>query len=128
MVPDSLSSVFLGWDVNPTDGYQCISSYNIQVTSQNGSQWGAQISGMNSSFLMSGLNLVPLEEYTYCVTANIHPSQVGPSVKHVSSVKLHGRLVHDRSFGSVCIVQQFESLQHQLISKGKSAKALSGEL
>ena len=92
VVPDSLSSVFLEWDVNPTDGYHCITDYTIQVTSQNGSQWEAQTPGNISSFLLSGLRLTPLQEYTYCITANIPPNQVGPTVKEISTVELYGML------------------------------------
>jgi len=43
------------------------------------------------SFLLTEMQLIPWEEYTYCITANtIHPKQAGPTVKQKSTVELHG--------------------------------------
>ena len=45
VVPVSLSTVRLEWKVIPTDGHHCITSYNIQVSGPDGSQWGTQMPG-----------------------------------------------------------------------------------
>ena len=76
VVPVSLSSVLLEWEVTPTDGYHCIRNYNIQVSGPNGSQWEEQIPGENNSYYFTGLQLTPLQDYTYCVTANLLHGQV----------------------------------------------------
>ena len=76
VVPDSPSSVELEWKVVPTDGHHCIRNYNIQITSPNGSQWEVQIPGSNHSLNFTGLQLIPFEEYTYCVTANLLRGQI----------------------------------------------------
>ena len=110
MVPDSLSSVFLEWDVNPKDGYHCITNYAIQVTSQNGSQWEVQTPGNISSFHLSGLRLTPLQEYTYCITANIPLNQVGPTVKQVSTVELYGMLSTTNSCSCSCVLDSTANL------------------
>ena len=75
VVPVSLSNVLLEWKVIPSDGYHCITSYDIQVSSPNGSQWEEHIPGGNHSFLFSGMQLEPSKEYTYSVTANILSTQ-----------------------------------------------------
>ena len=80
VVPDSLSSVELEWKVVPTDGHHCIRNYNIQIAGPNGSQWEEQISGSNHSFNFTGLQLIPFQEYTYCVTANLLHGQIGPKL------------------------------------------------
>ena len=90
VVPVSLSIVLVEWKVIPSDGHHCITSYNIQVFSPNGTQWGAQTPGRNQSFLLSGMQLEPLEEYTYCVTANIPSTQTGPTVKQISLGEVQG--------------------------------------
>ena len=90
VVPLTLSTVQLEWKVVPTDGHHCITGYNIQAVGPNGSQWGTQIPGGNNSFLWSGVQLEPLEEYTYSVTANIPSIQTGPTVKHTSLVEVQG--------------------------------------
>ena len=77
VVPDSSSSVELEWKVTPTDGHHCIRNYNIQITSPNGSQWEEQISGSRHSYHFTGLQLIPFEEYMYCVTANLLHGQIG---------------------------------------------------
>ena len=77
VVPDSTSSVQLEWKVTPTDGLYCIRNYNIQVSGLNGSQWEEEIPGGNHSFRFTGLQLIPLQEYTYCVTANTPYGQIG---------------------------------------------------
>ena len=76
VVPVSLSSVLLEWEVTPTDGYHCIRNYNIEVSGPNGSQWEEQIPGENNSYYFTGLQLTPLQDYTYCVTANLLHGQV----------------------------------------------------
>ena len=78
------------WKVIPSDGHHCIRNYNIQVSSPNGTQWGAQTPGRNHSFLLFGMQLEPLEEYTYCVTANIPSTQTGPTVKQTSLGEVQG--------------------------------------
>ena len=90
VVPVSLSTVRLEWKVIPTDGHHCIRNYNIQVSGPDGSQWRTQIPGSNHSFLLSGIQLEPLEEYTYSVTANIPSTQTGPTVKQTSIVEVQG--------------------------------------
>ena len=57
VLPLTLSTVLLEWKVIPTDGHHCITSYNIQVSGPNGSQWETQIPGGNNSFLLSGMQL-----------------------------------------------------------------------
>ena len=96
MVPVSLSTVLLRWNVNPTDGHQCIVNFDIRVSGEDGSQWGVQSPGNNNSFLLTGMQLTPLKEYTYCITANtVHPTQARPTVRQKSTVKLHGKYEHD---------------------------------
>ena len=90
VVPVSLSIMLVEWKVIPSDGHHCITSYDIQVSSPNGSQWEEHIPGGNHSFLLSGIQLEPLEEYTYCVTANIPSIQTGPTVKQTSIVEVQG--------------------------------------
>ena len=90
VVPVSLSTVLLEWKVIPSDGHHCITSYDIQVSSPNGSQWEERIPGGNQSFLLSGIQLEPLEEYTYSVNANIPSIQTGPTVKQTSLVEVQG--------------------------------------
>ena len=77
VVPDSPSSVELEWKVTPTDGHYCIRNYNIQISGPNGSQWEKQIPGSNYSLNFTGLQLIPFEEYTYSVTANLLHGQIG---------------------------------------------------
>ena len=89
-VPDSPLSVLLEWKVVPTDGHHCITSYDIQITGPNGSHWEEQIPGGNNSFLWSRVQLEPLKEYTYSVTAIIPSIQTGPTVKHTSLVEVQG--------------------------------------
>ena len=76
VVPEPNPSVLLEWKVIPTDGQRCIRNYNIQITGPNGSQWEEEIPGSNHSFRFTGLQLIPFQEYTYCVTANLH-GQIG---------------------------------------------------
>ena len=90
VVPVSLSTVLLEWKVIPSDRHHCITSYNIQVSGQDGSQWEEHIPGGNQSFLLSGMKLEPLEEYTYCVTVNIPSTQTGPTVKQTSLLEVQG--------------------------------------
>ena len=96
VVPVSLSTVVLEWKVIPTGSHHCITSYNIQVSGPVGSQWMAQTPGKNNSFLLSGMQLEPLKEYTYCVTANIPSTHVSPTVKQTSNVTLQG--MHHKSY------------------------------
>ena len=95
VVPVSLSTVLLRWNINPTNGHHCIVNFSIQVSDKDGSRWKAQTLGNNKSFLLTELQLTPLKEYTYCITANtIHPNQAGPTVKQKSTVELHGMFEH----------------------------------
>ena len=77
VVPVSLSTVLLEWKVIPTDGHHCIRNYNIQIAGPNGSQWEEEIPGSNYSLNFTGLQLIPFEEYTYRVTANLLHGQIG---------------------------------------------------
>ena len=77
VVPVSFSTVLLEWEVIPSNGHHCIRNYNIQVSGPNESQWEEEISGANNSYYFTGLQLIPLQEYTYCVTANLlHGGQI----------------------------------------------------
>jgi len=82
--------VLLEWKVIPTDGHHCIKSYDIQVSGPNGSQWKEYIPGGNNSFLLSGMQLESLEEYTYSVTGNIPSTHTGPTVNQTSLVEVQG--------------------------------------
>ena len=127
VVPFSLSTVLLEWKVIPSDGHHCITSYNIQVSGRDGSQWGAQTPGRNHSFLLSGMQLEPLEEYTYCVTVNIPSTQTGPfknvspSVKQTSIVIFQG--MHHKSYSPCrwwlcsfyCLMLGYNSTMHTYI-------------
>ena len=92
VVPDSSSSVLLEWKVVPTDGDRCITSYNIQISGPNGSQW-EEIPGSNHSFHFTGLQMMHLQNYTCCVTANPDHNQIGP-IKQTITVELQGELMH----------------------------------
>ena len=94
VVPDSSSSVLLEWRVTPTDGHHCITSYNIQITGPNGSHWEEEIPGSNQSFHFTGLQLMHLQNYTCCVTANLDHTQIGP-IKQTITVELQGELMHN---------------------------------
>ena len=94
VVPVSLSSVLLEWEVTPTDGYHCIRNYNIQVSGPNGSQWGEEIPAANNSYYFTGLQLTPLQDYTYCVTANLLHGQVDLKLT-VNFTELQGGLTCD---------------------------------
>ena len=77
VVPVSFSTVLLEWEIIPSNGHHCIRNYNIQVSGPNGSQWEEEIPGGNNSHYFTGLQLIPLQEYTYCVTANLlHGGQI----------------------------------------------------
>ena len=91
VVPDSSSSVELEWKVVPTDGHHCIRNYNIQIAGPNGSQWEVQIPGSNHSFRFTGIQLIPFQEYTYCVTANLLHGQIGLKLT-VNFTEPQGRL------------------------------------
>ena len=95
VVLDPPSSVELEWKVTPTDGDYCIRNYNIQITSQNGSQWEEVIPGNSHSFNFTGLQLIPFQEYTYCVTANLLHGQIGPKLC-VNFTELQGGLKYDK--------------------------------
>ena len=94
VVPDSFSSVLLEWKVIPSHGQHCITSYDIQITGPNGSQWEEQIPGGNNSFLLTGLLLMHLQNYTCCVTANLDHNQIGP-INQTITVELQGELLHN---------------------------------
>ena len=77
VVPEQNSTVQLEWKITPLmDTTACIRNYNIQIAGPNGSQWQEQIPGSNQSFCFTGLQLIPFEEYTYCVTANLLRGQI----------------------------------------------------
>ena len=90
--------MLLEWEVIPTDGHHCITSYNIQVSGQNESQ----TEGENNSFLLSGVQLEPLKQYTYSVTANLSSTQTGPSVKQTSIVEVQG-MFHKQNTAHKCL-------------------------
>ena len=92
VVPDSSSSVELEWKVVPSDGHYCIRNYNIQMTGPNGSQWEEDIPGSQHSFRFTGLQLIHLQNSTYCVTANLDHNQIGP-IKQTITVELQGELM-----------------------------------
>ena len=95
VVPDSSSSVQLEWKVTPTDGHYCIRNYNIQISGPNGSQWEEEIPGSNHSLNFTGLQLIPFQEYRYCVTANLLHGQIGPKLT-VNFTELQGGLKYDK--------------------------------
>ena len=95
VVPDSSTSVELEWKVVPTDGHHCIRQYNIQITSPNGSQWEVQIPGSNHSFRFTGIQLIPFQEYTYCVTANLLRGQIDLKLT-VNFTQPQGGLKYDK--------------------------------
>ena len=76
VVPKPNSTVQLGWKVTPTDGQRCIRNYNIQITGPNGSQWEEKIPGNRHSYHFTEIQLLPLQEYTYCVAANLLRGQI----------------------------------------------------
>ena len=90
-VPVSLSSVLLEWKVVPSDGHHCITSYNIQITGPNGTQWEEQIPGGNNSFHFTGIQLMHLQNYTCCITANLDHSAIQQTI----TVELKGELLHN---------------------------------
>ena len=94
VVPDSLSSVKLEWKVIPTDGHHCIRNYTILITGPNGSQWQEHIPGSNYSFRFTGIQLMHLQNYTCCVTANLDHNQIA-SIKQTITVELQGELMHN---------------------------------
>ena len=94
VVPDTFSSLELKWRVIPTDGHYCIRNYNIQITGPNGSQWEEEIPGSNHSFHFTGLQLIHLQNYICCVTANLDHNQIGP-IKQTITVELQGELMHN---------------------------------
>ena len=94
VVPDSSTSVELEWKVTPTDGLFCIRNYNIQITSQNGSQWEEVIPGSSHSFHFTGLQLILLQNYTCCVTANLDHNQIA-YIKQTITIELQGELMHN---------------------------------
>ena len=94
VVPNSSSSVLLEWKVMPTDGHHCITSYNIQISSPEGSQWKEHIPGSNHSFRFTGIQLIHLQNYTCWVTANLYHNQIVP-IKQTITVELQGELMHN---------------------------------
>ena len=104
VVPVSLSSAQLEWKVVPTDGHHCITSYNIQITGPNGSQWEEEIPESNQSFHFTGLELMHLQNYTCCVTANLSHNQIGP-IKQTITVELQGTLIYAKFITMIiCII------------------------
>ena len=93
VVPDSSSSVLLEWKVTPTDGDHCITSYNIQISGPNGSQWEEKIPGSNHSSHFTGLQMMHLQNYTCCVTANVDHNQIAP-IEQTITVELQRELMH----------------------------------
>ena len=104
VVPLTLSTVQLEWQVVPTDGHHCITGYNIRVSGQNESQ----IMGADNSFLLCGVQLEPSKVYTYSVTANISSTQTGPSVEQTSIVEVQGMFLQHTS---VCSIAPSSSLR-----------------
>ena len=98
VVPDSFASVQLEWKVVPTDGRHCITSYDIQITGPNGTQWEEQIPGGNDSFHFTGLQLMHLQNYTCCVTANLDHNQIDPIQQ--TTFELQGELLYKSVSGS----------------------------
>ena len=94
VVPDSFSSVLLEWKVTPTDGHHCIRNYNIQIAGPNGSQWEEEIPGSSHSYHFTGLQLIHLQNYTCCVTANLDYNQTA-FIKQTITVELQGELMHN---------------------------------
>ena len=91
VVPDSFSSVQLEWKVTPTDGHYCIRNYNIQIAGPNGSQWEEEIPGSRHSYHFTEIQLLPLQEYTYCVTANLlHLGQIGLKLTLLNFTEVQG--------------------------------------
>ena len=72
VVPDSSTFVQLEWKVVPPDGHNCIRNYNIQIAGPNGSPQEEQIPGSNQSFRFTAIQLMHLQNYTCCVTANLY--------------------------------------------------------
>ena len=110
VVPDSFSSVQLEWKVTPTDGHYCIRNYNIQIAGPNGSQWEEEILGSQHSYHFTEIQLLPLQEYTYSVTANL--------------LQLHGQ---------IRLTVNFTALQGELkcdigIFSGLNATVIQGHL
>ena len=93
VVPDSSTSVLLEWKVVPTDGHHCIRNYSIQIAGPTESQWEEQIPGSNQSFCFTGIQLMHLQNYTCCVTANLYHTQIA-SIKQTVTVELQGELMH----------------------------------
>ena len=46
------------------------------------------------SFLYTGLELMHLQNYTFCVTANLSHDQIGP-INQTITVELQGELLHN---------------------------------
>ena len=91
VVPDSFSSVQLEWKVVSSDGHHCIRNYSVQIVGPNGSHWEDEIPGSSQSFHFTGIQLIPLQEYTYCVTANLVHGQIGLKLT-VNFTELQGGL------------------------------------
>ena len=89
VVPVSLSTVLLEWKVTPPDGHHCIRNYNIQIAGPNGSQWREEIPGTSQSFHFTGLQLIHLQNYTCCVTANLYHNRICP-INQTLTVNLQG--------------------------------------
>ena len=97
VVREPYSSVQLEWKVVPTDGHHCIRNYNIQIAGPNRSHWEEEIPGRSQSFHFTGLQLIPFQEYTYCVTANLLHGEI--SLKLTANfTKLQGGLKCDTSY------------------------------
>ena len=92
---NSLSSVELEWRVVPTDGHHCIRNHNIQIAGPNESQWEEEIPGSSHSLNFTGLQLIPFQEYTYRVTANLLHGQIGLK-QCVNFTELQGGLKYDK--------------------------------
>ena len=90
VVPDSPSSVELEWKVIPTDGHQCIRNYSIQIAGPNGSQWEEEIPGSQHSYHFTEIQLLPFQEYTYCVTANLLRGQIGLKLTLLNFTEVQG--------------------------------------
>ena len=77
VVPDSSTSVQLEWKVVPTDGHNCIRNYNIQIAAQMDHSRKNKSLGVTSHFvLLHAIQLMHLQNYTCCVTANLYHIQI----------------------------------------------------
>ena len=75
---------------------------HIQVFGPDGSQCDEQIPGSNHSFHFTGLQLIPLQGHTYCVTAKFFYDQIDLKLT-VNFTELQGGL----KFDSIVLISQW---------------------